>query len=249
MEKRYTLLRRAARGAAKAAVAIAVALAPECAWAQPFTGVHEYDGEHRNELTGYTMGGYNIVSGAFGGFAASYKRHLTDHWNVEGAVQVQAGKQLYSAYAKGGYRLKWGFSNFYFDGKMMVNRYHRFGTNEMSGNISAVWETPYFFLHVGESYIHYHVLHNEYTEPLTFTFGTGVNIRPRWNSWNIGLFFRNYDEFYYENWNINWGINFNASLCRQAKLFGEFNVRPAGSMSQLASRYETSGKLGIKYVW
>ena len=33
------------------------------------------------------------------------------------------------------------------------------------------------------------------------------------------------------------------------QFFGEFNIRPAGSMSQLASRYETSGKLGIKYVW
>ena len=33
------------------------------------------------------------------------------------------------------------------------------------------------------------------------------------------------------------------------KLFGEFNIRPAGSMSQLATRYETSGKLGIKYIW
>ena len=28
--------------------------------------------------------------------------------------------------------------------------------------------------------------------------------------WNIGLFFRNYDDFYYENWNINWGLNFYA---------------------------------------
>ena len=36
---------------------------------------------------------------------------------------------------------------------------------------------------------------------------------------------------------------------KDMQLFGEFNVRPAGSMSQLASKYETSGKLGIKYVW
>ena len=33
------------------------------------------------------------------------------------------------------------------------------------------------------------------------------------------------------------------------KLFGEFNIRPAGSLSQLATRYETSLKLGLKYAW
>ena len=33
------------------------------------------------------------------------------------------------------------------------------------------------------------------------------------------------------------------------KLYGEFDIRPAGSISQLATRYETSLKLGVKYVW
>ena len=32
------------------------------------------------------------------------------------------------------------------------------------------------------------------------------------------------------------------------KIFGEFNIRPAGSMSQLATRYETSLKLGLRYA-
>jgi hypothetical protein len=134
----------------------------------------------------------------------------------------------------------------------MYNRYHKWHTNETAFNLSVTWETPYFNLRVGESLITYHLLHACYTEPLTLTFGTGVSIRPRWNPWNIGLFFRNYDDFYYENWNINWGLNFYAPLTivhKDMQLFGEFNVRPAGSMSQLASKYETSGKLGIKYVW
>ena len=135
--------------------------------------------------------------------------------------------------------------DFYFDGKAMYNRYNRWHTNETILNLSLTWETPYFQLRVGESLITFHELHFRYTEPLTFTFGTSVNIRPRWNSWNVGIFFRNYDDFYFENWNINWGLNFNASLAKDVKLFGEFNIRPAGSMSQLASRYETSGKLGI----
>ena len=33
------------------------------------------------------------------------------------------------------------------------------------------------------------------------------------------------------------------------KFHAEWNIRPAGSMSQLATRYESSVKIGIKYVW
>ena len=217
--------------------------------AQTYSGMHKYDGEHRNELSGYLMGGNNVVSDAFFGLEVSYLRHLTDRWHIGGDAQAQFGKQLYSVDVQGGYRLPIGWSDLYFDGKFMYNRYSRWHTNETIGNLSLTWETPYFQLRIGESLITMHVLHFRYTEPLTFTFGTGVNIRPRWSPWNIGLFFRNYDDFYYENWNINWGLNFYAKVAKNMQLFGQFNVRPAGSMSQLASKYETSGKLGIKYVW
>ena len=226
-----------------------ILLVTTTASAQTFNGEHKYDGEHKNELSGYIMAGGNIVSGAFGGIEASYKRHLTSRWHIGADMQAQFGKQLYSNDIRGGYRLPVGWSDFYLDGKLMYNRYHRWHTNETVANLSLTWETPYFNLRIGESLITYHTLHFRYTEPLTFTFGTGVNIRPRWEKWNIGLFFRNYDDFYYENWNINWGLNFYATLARQMQMFGEFNIRPAGSMSQLASKYETSGKLGIKYVW
>ena len=217
--------------------------------AQTFSGMHKYDGEHKNEISGYTMFGGNVVSGGFGGLELSYTRHLSSRWHVGADAQVQMGKQLYSIDVQGGYRLPVSWMDFYLDGKFMYNRYQRWDTNETIGNLSLTWETPYFMLRIGESYIHYHLLHFGTTEPLTFTFGTAVNIRPRWNSWNIGLFFRNYDDFYYENWNINWGFNFYATIAKNMQLFGQFNVRPAGSMSQLASKYETSGKLGIKYVW
>ena len=220
-----------------------------CLQAQTFCGQHKFDGEHKNEISGYTMFGGNVVSGVFAGLEGSYLRHLTDRWHVGGDVQAQFGKQLYSVDVQGGYRLPVSWMDFYFDGKAMYNRYHRWHTNETIFNLSLTWETPYFQLRVGESLITSHVLHFRYTEPLTFTFGTSVNIRPRWNSWNIGLFFRNYDDFYYENWNINWGLHFYAGIAKDMQLFGQFNVRPAGSMSQLASRYETSAKLGIKYVW
>lgn len=216
--------------------------------AQTFTGVHKYDGEHKNEISGYTMFGSNVVSGGFGGLEVSYKRHLTDRWHVGGDAQAQFGKQLYSVDVQGGYRLPLSWMDFYFDGKAMYNRYNRWHTNETILNLSLTWETPYFQLRVGESLITFHELHFRYTEPLTFTFGTSVNIRPRWNSWNLGLFFRNYDDFYYENWNINWGVRFHATLNPAMVLYSEFNVRPAGSISQLATRYETSLKLGLHYM-
>lgn len=219
-------------------------------WAQnAYQGVHQYDGKHRNELSAYLMGGNNVMSAAFGGLEASYLRHFNNRWHAGADVQLQMGKQLYSADIQGGYRLPAGWSNFYFDGKAMYNRYQRWNANEVVGNLSVTWEMPYFFVRVGESYIHYQMGDFGYTEPPTLTFGTAVNIRPRWQKWNIGLFFRNYDDFYYENWNINWGLNFYTALQSDLQLFGEFNIRPAGSMSQLASKYETSGKLGLKYVW
>ena len=217
--------------------------------AQTYSGMHKYDGEHRNELSGYLMGGNNVVSDAFFGVELSYLRHLSDRWHIGGDAQAQWGKKLYSVDVQGGYLLPVKWMDFYVDGKLMYNRYSRWHTNETIGNLSLTWETPYFQLRIGESLITMHVLHFRYTEPLTFTFGTSVNIRPRWNPWNIGLFFRNYDDFYYENWNINWGLSFYAKLTKDMQLFGQFNIRPAGSMSQLASKYETSGKLGIKYVW
>jgi len=216
--------------------------------AQVYMGERGYDGEHRQEIYAYAMGGNNLISGGFGGIAARYKRHLNNRWNVGGALQTQFGKQLYSIYAQGGYRLPWKHGVFCFDGQLLYSRYNRYDCNEYNMNVSATWEHNYFYLRVGESWIQYRLLDNHYTEPLTFTFGAGVNVRPRSSVWNMGLFFRNYDEFYYENWNINWGIHWNASINSHMKLFGEFDIRPAGSMSQLASRYETSVKLGMKYL-
>lgn len=233
----------------KVFVALLLFLAASLCQAQVYCGEHKYDGQHKNEVTGYLQGGDNIVTDFFLGPSVSYKRHFTDRWAAEGAVDIPFGKGKYGVSVKGGYRLPLSYFNFYFTGKVMYNRYNDFNTNEYNYNLSIIWEAPYFEIVVGQSIINYHLLGSSYTEPLTLTFGAGLNIRPRWNSWNIGLFFRNYDDFYYENWNINWGFRFNGSLNKTMKLFGEFNIRPAGSMSQLASRYETSLKLGLKYLW
>ena len=214
-----------------------------------YTGEHKYDGKHKNELSGYFTAGHNVVVKGYGGLEASYKRHLTDRWYVGGDAQAQLGKQLYSVDAKGGYRLPFKWMDFYFDATLLYNRYQRWGANEKIANLSVTWESPYVYLRLGESLIRWSIQDYGYTEPLTLTFGFGANMRPRWNSWNVGIFFRNFDDFYFENWNINWGLNFYGRINKQMNFFGELNIRPAGSMSQLASKYETSGKLGIKYVW
>ena len=216
---------------------------------QAYCGEHIYDGEHKNEVSGYIVAGTNVVTDGFGGFAASYTRHFTPRWNLGGDAQAQFGKQLYSIDVTGGYTLPLKYGYISFDGKLLYNRYNRWGFNETICNLSAKWESPYVDITIGESWIHYQRSKDGYSEPLTLTFGIGANIRHRSNPWNIGLFFRNFDEFYYENWNINWGIRFYAPLPRGMRLFGEFNVRPSGSMSQLATRYEGSVKLGLKYKW
>lgn len=217
--------------------------------AQVFCGNHKYDGVHKNEVAGYLQAGYNIVTDGFFGPSASYTRHITDRVSAEGAFDMPFGKGKYGLAAKVGYRLPIRNFNIYFSGKFLYNHYSDFHTNERNYNVSVMCEAPYFDLLFGETLISYSLLGSTYTEPLTLTVGAGVNIRPRWSSWNIGLFMRNYDDFYYENWNINWGVRWNANLPLRMKLFGELNVRPAGSMSQLATKYESSIKTGIKYTW
>ncbi len=228
--------------------------------AQVYSGERKFDSIHRNEVSGNLSGGFNVVTGWFIGEAGTYTRHFTDRWSLSAGQQVQFLKWLYSADVMGTYRLPLGRTNLYFDGRLVNNFYTQWDQYEILINASAFWETAHFDLRLGMSYIRYYKYKIKeeyqwftdagYTEPPTITFGLGLNLLPRTSSWNLGLFLRNYDQFYYENWNINWGVRFHTTLPWDAmKLFGEFNVRPAGSLSQLATRYETSLKLGIKYAW
>ena len=228
--------------------------------AQTYSGPRQFDGVHRNEFSGNLAVGYNVVSGWFIGQAGTYTRHFTDRWSLSAGEQAQVLKWLFSADVMGTYRLPFRHSSLYFDARLVNNVYTQWDQYELIANASAFWETSHFDLRLGMSYIRYYKYKIKeeyqwftdagYTEPPTITFGVGLNMLPRTSSWNLGLFLRNYDQFYYENWNINWGLRFYTTLPRDfAKIFGEFNIRPAGSLSQLATRYETSLKLGIKYVW
>ena len=236
---------------------LSLATVSAAAQVSPYYGERKFDGYHKNEISGYLMGGSNVVTGPFFGQAATYTRHLTERWSISGAEQTQFYKQLYSIDATGTYRLPLRYFSLYFDGSVLFNHYHRWKTNEMIANLSVSLESLYFDMRLGYSVVHYHMngvdpakeTDSGYTEPPVMTFGLGVNVLPRTHKWNLGLYARNYDQFYYENWNINWGVRFFATLPLDMKLYGEFNIRPAGSISQLATRYETSLKLGVKYVW
>ncbi len=228
--------------------------------AQTYSGPRQFDGVHRNEISGYLAGGYNVISGWFVGEAGTYTRHFTERWSLSAGEQVQVLKWLFSADVMGTYRLPLRHSNLYFDARLVNNVYTQWDQYEILANASAYWEATHFDLRLGMSYIHYYKYKIKeeyqwftdagYTEPPTITFGVGVNLMPRTSAWNLGLFIRNYDQFYYENWNINWGLRFHNIIPHTGmKLFGEFNIRPAGSLSQLATRYETSLKLGLKYAW
>ena len=206
------------------------------AMAQYYSGIHTFDGEHRNEASVSVTTGKNIITGPCIGNTMHYKHYFNNHWSVDGGINLQYTKGLYGYKAKGEYHIQVQSFHIFASGEYMFNHYHSYNTNENVGNMSLRFERGYWDITLGGSLIGYNMMGDHYTEPLTLTFGAHATLRPRTNDWNVGLLFRNYDDFYYR---------FNPKL----KLFGEFNVRPAGSMSQLASKYETTGKVGLIYRW
>ena len=219
--------------------------------AQTYSGSRAFDGVHKNEISGHLTGGYNVISNAFVGEAVTYTRHFTERWSIRAGQQLQLVKWLVSADVTGTYRLPLRSCNLYFDARILNNLYASRHTDELCVHVSAMLETAHFDMRLGASYIGYVNVANggRYSELPTLTAGLGVNFLPRAHPWNIGLFLRNYDQYYYELWNLNMGLRFHCTLpWNVLRLFGEFNVRPAGTLSQLATPYETSLKLGLHYV-
>lgn len=208
-----------------------------------------FDGKHRNDITASLGLGQNTVTDFFMGPAVFYHHYFSKHWSVAGATEWLGGKEKFGVYAKGAYCLPIKWYNLHFSSKAMFNRYHKFRVSEWAWNVSATAEHNYFDLTLGLSLINYRLLNDSYTEPLTMTFGVAGHIRPRSNPWNFGLFFRNYEDFYYENWNINWGIDAQARINQRLRLYFEFVIRPAGSFNQLATHYETAFHASLRYTW
>ena len=217
--------------------------------AQYYSGEHTFDGENKNEASVSLTTGRNIITGPCVGNTLHYKHYFNDHWSVDGGMNLQYSKQLYGVKAKGEYHIQVKSFHIFASAEFLYNRYVKYETNEIDGNISVRFERGYWDITLGESLINYTIGESGYTELPTLTFGAHATLRPRTHRWNVGLLFRNYDDFYYENWNINWGLDFYYKFNPRWKIFGEFNIRPAGSMSQLASKYETTGKIGLIYRW
>ena len=189
--------------------------------AQYYSGEHTFDGEHQNEASLSLTTGKNIITGPCIGNTVHYKHYFNNHWSIDGGANLQYTKGLYGFKAKGEYHLKIKSFHMFASGEYMFNHYHDYNTNENVGNMSLRFERGYWDITLGGSFIGYNMMGD----------------------------FRNYDDFYYENWNINWGLDFYYRFNSKWKMFGEFNIRPAGSMSQLASKYETTGKVGLIYRW
>ena len=217
--------------------------------AQYYSGEHGFDGVNKNEASASLVTGRNIITDASIGTTFHYKHYFNDHWSVDAGLNTQFSKQLYGIKVRGEYHFQVMAFHLFASAEALYNRYHKYRTDEFDGNISLRIERGYWDITLGETLINYSIGESGYTEPPTLTFGAHATIRPRTHRWNVGLLFRNFDDFYYENWNINWGLDFYYKFNPTWKLFGEFNIRPAGSMSQLASKYETTGKVGVIYKW
>lgn len=214
-----------------------------------FCGENKYDGEHKNEIQGFGFFGDNNVSKFFGGIKATYVRHLTEYVDVMGTGGVQFNKDIYTVAVEARYRIPLGKPNLYANARYLYNRYGKYELNEHNWNVGLTWEARYWDLRLGAYQTGFYSLGSHYTEPVSMQMGVSINARPRENKWNVGFFVRNYDYYYYDNWNINWGFHWNANLTSRVKLYGEVNIRPAGSMSQLANKYEWNMKFGAKYAW
>ncbi len=229
-----------------------------CAFGQSYSFDRKFDGVHKNEIITDITAGHNVITGMFVGQAAFFTHHFTDRWSISGGEQYQFMKNVGSLDFWGTYRLPLKRTNLYFDAHLVDNMFYPWQTNEFIANASAYFEGNYMDFRFGMSFIMYHkydvkeeyyFTDRSYIEPPTLIVGLGVNIRPRNHPWNVGFFIRNYDQFFYENWNINLGMRANARINDQLKIISELTARPAGSMSQLATRYEVSYNLGVKYVW
>lgn len=206
---------------------------------------------HKNEVMGYFQFGKNILNSYYGGFTGFYKRNFGKRVEVIGGLNLSTKNPNGFGGVSGEvlYRIPIGNANLKFTNKAMYNYYGQSEMNEFVDRIAAIWQTRYVELIFGNSFLTYWSLGSSVFEPVTLTIGMSANLKPIENPWNVSMFIRNYDDFFVENFNINFGIKGYYDLLPQWRTFAELMVRPAGSMNQLAVKYETAFKFGVKYKW
>ena len=121
--------------------------------AQYYSGEHTFDGENRNEASMSVTTGKNVITGPCIGNTLHYKHYFNNHWSVDGGINAQYTKQLYGIKAKGEYHIQVNAFHIFASAEMLYNRYFKYKTNEIDGNISVRFERGYWDITLGESLI------------------------------------------------------------------------------------------------
>ncbi|WP_459187234.1 hypothetical protein ACGE0T_13960 [Parabacteroides sp. APC149_11_2_Y6] len=204
-----------------------------------------------NEVKAYFQVGDNALHGIYGGFSGFYTRNFSDRLSLTGGLNLSTkNPQAFGGlYADGTYRFSVYKFNVYISNRLVYNYYGLSKMNELLYRIAGTWESRYFNLTLGNSFLGYFSKGSGNFEPVTLSVAMGLHLRPRENWWNVGLFIRNFDDFIYENYNIMYGVDGRIDVAKHWRILAEFTARPAGSMNQLAMKYETFFKLGARYKW
>lgn len=207
----------------------------------------------KNEVTGYMQVGTNTVHGTYGGLTGLYKRNMSNRFTLTGGLNLST-KNCWGfggILADATYRVSVKNFNLFISNRVVYNHYSSklYTTNELLYRIAATWQSRFFEITFGNTFFSYFQNGSSVFEPITWSVGFAGNIRPRENRWNAGLFIRNYDDFIYENFNLFFGVAGWYDILKNWRLIAELDIRPAGSLNQLAVRYETYVKLGVKYKW
>ncbi len=205
----------------------------------------------KNEVSGYVQFGQNTVTGFYGGMTGFYKRNMSSRFDLIGGLNLSTKGNCGFRGVSGDavYRIPVNRANLFISNRLIYNYYGESSMNEFIYRIALKWETRYIEIIFGNSFLTYFSLGSHVFEPVTWSIGFGANIKPRESPWNVGMFIRNHDDFIYENFNINFGLRGYYDVMNNWRVFCELMVRPAGSMNQLAVKYETAFKTGVKYIW
>ncbi|MEG1765055.1 MAG: hypothetical protein RR254_00165 [Muribaculaceae bacterium] len=205
----------------------------------------------KNEVSGYIQFGDNIVQGFYAGINGFYKRQMSSRFDLTGGLSFSTKNPqgFGGIMADGTYRIPVNRANFLISNRLVYNYYGAFNMNEFLYRLAVTWQTRYVEFTLGNSFLTYFSLGSHVFEPITWSVGFAAHLKPRECSWNIGLYIKNFDDFIYENYNINFGFDGRYRILKNWDIFGILMVRPAGSMNQLAVKYDTSFKLGVKYKW
>ena len=214
----------------------------------PFIGVHA----QKNEAMLYINPGGSTIYGSNCGISGLYTRHITDRIDVTGGIYFTSKRKNFfsSLNVEGSYRLPLNKTmNLYAKGKINWTDYSEFHLNEFVYRLVAKFESNYVDLELGNCVVAYTSYGEHQTEGYNPAFGLNLRFRKLTANWYAGLFVRNYDDFYFENFNVIWGPNGLYKINKKLAVFGEFDIQPAGNLSQLATKYAYYFKIGATYKW